>query len=598
MKVDDVNYSFQNPDYTGYDWQENNLFLLITPDNPDGYEFEVESIDIIYRTGGLKQASWHQDGKGMYLITLDWEDLSSFYGLKVCGESPGTGDTLGYYHEDCVPIAPDFSVGLRSYMPWILSFTTSAIDGLMYDGNEALLTFPDLGIASIFDIVEKNPYAMNKTVTERMFSKVNPSTGMLDLKYQVFPNRKQYPSYYVENNVSIDMSALVNKVLGSPTFSACGDEKNRELFGNDLVILEGDYFEVTLVDGEETANTATVTIGDMTEIVTVDKKGTIQSPKAGTYTPRAKGLTTIGGVQYEALDETTSDPVTVVSYSGIDVYNLTASRLNKAEKTTTITFDCPVPELIYEGEEYNSLKSMKYRYRNVDSSTWSDWSTSGIVKGANDQYTITMDFEIAESYMFEVYVEDEVQSTTESVQILQGKPLFSQSEKGYFVVGGFPDDNYSDCKLQVLDSGAYVKDKVIVGDSTIKGVKDNLTTSSGGSYVLDAYQGKVLNDKITTINSNLTDISDKLPNLIQRKIKSQSYTVSGNSIYTNNSITPDTVDGYTPVFAYIRGTGSRWVYPYFCDVIGSGKIQIEMKNTGSSSVSSTVNINVIYLRDF
>lgn len=137
-----------------------------------------------------------------------------------------------------------------------------------------------------------------------------------------------------------------------------------------------------------------------------------------------------------------------------------------------------------------------------------------------------------------------------------------------------------------------------LGYAAFRNVANNLTTSSAGSLLLDAYQGKVLNDKITTINSNLTDISDKLPNLIQRKIKSQSYTVSGNSVYTNNSITPDTVDGYTPVFAYIRGTGSRWVYPYFCDVIGSGKIQIEMKNTGSSSVSSTVNINVIYLRDF
>jgi len=51
----------------------------------------------------------------------------------------------------------------------------------------------------------------------------------------------------------------------------------------------------------------------------------------------------------------------------------------------------------------------------------------------------------------------------------------------------------------VLDAyqGKVLKDSIPTGAAASKSVANNLTTSSAGSAVLDAYQGKVLNDKLT-----------------------------------------------------------------------------------------------------
>ena len=63
------------------------------------------------------------------------------------------------------------------------------------------------------------------------------------------------------------------------------------------------------------------------------------------------------------------------------------------------------------------------------------------------------------------------------------------------------------------------QNRILTGDATWKTIntllsnsgliKNNLTTTASGS-ILDAYQGKVLNDKITTTNSTVSSLSSKL----------------------------------------------------------------------------------------
>ena len=63
------------------------------------------------------------------------------------------------------------------------------------------------------------------------------------------------------------------------------------------------------------------------------------------------------------------------------------------------------------------------------------------------------------------------------------------------------------------------QNRILTGDATWKTIntllsnsgmiKNNLTTTSSGS-ILDAYQGKLLNDKITTTNSTVSSLSSKL----------------------------------------------------------------------------------------
>lgn len=517
------NFTILNPDDTGCE-NDGYLFIYAVPESAD-----VNSVYILPKyIASTADCTWSVDGKGRLCVEVSsWRRDREMTGVEI------NGDSYSFFPEISYPaIDEDFP----SYFT-IQVDSSETLGALCFDGSVGRLETTSKYLTSIesentqkmaLRMLISNDYLQKNYKTRDLYGSTIYS---LPYSFFYYPNIVQYPNIRVYLSGACNADDLINLIQDAPVpilffdnpftiSSDVGYATVSNLIHYQVPAVTDAIYDIVLSikPKESRYRYGFKTTTGMSSWFSLN----FGKEDVGECSVFAQMYQKIGEEIYHSLNPTYGNPLTVIDYSGIDVYNLTASRLNNVEKTTTITFNCPVPELIYEGTDYNSLKEIKYRYRNVDSSTWSDWSTSGIVKGANDQYTITMDFEIAESYMFEVYVEDEVQSTTESVQILQGKPLFSQSEKGYFVVGGFPDDNYNDCKLQVLDSGAYVKDKVIIGDSTIKGVKNNLTTSSGGEYVLDAYQGKMLNDKITTINSNLTKFIDNTQVIVVEQTLSMS----------------------------------------------------------------------------
>ena len=76
---------------------------------------------------------------------------------------------------------------------------------------------------------------------------------------------------------------------------------------------------------------------------------------------------------------------------------------------------------------------------------------------------------------------------------------------------------------------------------TAKVINNLLTTAAG--YALDARQGKILNDKITELNSNMT-------NLLLIKSKSNRINVTAGQS-TSSYIILDVVPGYTPVISTV-----------------------------------------------
>lgn len=55
-----------------------------------------------------------------------------------------------------------------------------------------------------------------------------------------------------------------------------------------------------------------------------------------------------------------------------------------------------------------------------------------------------------------------------------------------------------------------------LGTASTYGVANNLTQAAAGANVLDAYQGKLLGDRMTTAEGNITTLNDGLANLIKR----------------------------------------------------------------------------------
>ncbi len=70
-------------------------------------------------------------------------------------------------------------------------------------------------------------------------------------------------------------------------------------------------------------------------------------------------------------------------------------------------------------------------------------------------------------------------------------------EDGTYLVAGTTDAN----KITFLNLVNAIKKKL--GAAAQKSVANNLTTAAAGTSVLDAYQGKLLSDKIDSLNSTL-----------------------------------------------------------------------------------------------
>lgn len=70
-------------------------------------------------------------------------------------------------------------------------------------------------------------------------------------------------------------------------------------------------------------------------------------------------------------------------------------------------------------------------------------------------------------------------------------------EDGTYLVAGNTDAN----KITFLNLANAIKKKL--GAAAQKSVANNLTTAAAGTSVLDAYQGKLLSDKINSLNSTL-----------------------------------------------------------------------------------------------
>lgn len=80
-----------------------------------------------------------------------------------------------------------------------------------------------------------------------------------------------------------------------------------------------------------------------------------------------------------------------------------------------------------------------------------------------------------------------------------------------------------------------------LGTASTYGVANNLTQAAAGANVLDAYQGKLLGDRMTTAEGNITTLNDGYTNL---KIEATSICYTGYSVPTTETSYPCAWSGY------------------------------------------------------
>ena len=131
---------------------------------------------------------------------------------------------------------------------------------------------------------------------------------------------------------------------------------------------------------------------------------------------------------------TVSKNVNVLAYAA-PVVNASATRLNNFENQTTLKVGGTYSPLTISGTAKNTISSVQYRYKKQSTSTWGSWtSMSGLSVTSAGAYTTTdkvLDLDNNSSYDFEVKTTDRLGSTTVSLTVSVGIPIFRIGTDGY-----------------------------------------------------------------------------------------------------------------------------------------------------------------------
>ena len=124
---------------------------------------------------------------------------------------------------------------------------------------------------------------------------------------------------------------------------------------------------------------------------------------------------------------TVSKNVNVLAYAA-PVINASATRLNNFENQTTLKVSGTYSPLTINNTAKNTVSSVQYRYKAQSTSTWGSWTTmSGLSVTSAGAYSVTdkvLDLDNNTSYDFEIKTTDRLGSTTVSLTVSVGIPIF------------------------------------------------------------------------------------------------------------------------------------------------------------------------------
>ena len=158
-------------------------------------------------------------------------------------------------------------------------------------------------------------------------------------------------------------------------------------------------------------------------------------------------------------------------------------------------------------------------------------------------------------------------------------------EDGTYLVAGTTDAN----KITFLNLVNAIKKKL--GAAAQKSVANDLTTASSGTSVLDAYQGKLLSDRVGKIESNLGSAITRASYNIT--LEKNAY-VSPYQYYLNWYIPDADVTKYgIPISLVALGTGG---IPEPCSLVYASDVKKYRCTAIAMSAAITVDITFIKLK--
>lgn len=275
-----------------------------------------------------------------------------------------------------------------------------------------------------------------------------------------------------------------------------------------------------------------------------------------------------GGVlfQVRAVDSrgfmtTVERTLTFIAYSKPTLPTINLKRKNNYEEETSMYLSGSISLAKYNNVNKNSVKAFKYRYKDTDGGSFSNWvniitckdpNTSQSYRYNSSNGTITLNetiignFKTGSTYQFEIVIQDNVKEEIFKATLTNGIPLLAYRKKK-LGVNCIPDKNGKD--------GLYLNGKYVSYEESIY---DN-SSGNTGTVALESSISKSAYIIIEFKAGNFVN-SVRIDNPLNKKVSLIVLDASTGTLYAKNVTIKDmtiTVDSYTKVVLNSSKTSSN-----------------------------------------
>lgn len=172
----------------------------------------------------------------------------------------------------------------------------------------------------------------------------------------------------------------------------------------------------------------------------------------------------------------TKNALQTISYNPLVKGNISINRNNGTSEQTTLVIDGKA-DLVDFGDVVNSIQQAKYRYKQTDSNTWSNYnnitltidqegnfSFNGLIQGDTNE-----GFDIEHSYNIEVYIKDELSDITYTANLGSGIPGLAMHKQGIGIMGKYDTNEGGLLQIASKNVFKYSNDEVDTGFTWIDG---------------------------------------------------------------------------------------------------------------------------------
>lgn len=452
---------------------------------------------------------------------------------------------------------------------------------------------PDFTIGDNVTLKLYNP--LNRTVQIQMWSHVNQQfvselieisgtsytgfSGVANRLYASIPNTNQ-SQYNIDvwygSNKTIKEGGNYS-IIGTelPTFNNFSYRDSNsvvsEITGNDQVMVKGlSTPEITISSANKmVANNSasgknySMTIGNLSGSIDYSTEDIVK--QLGTINTAGTQRLTVTAFDSRNLSTSANKDVVVYDYSK-PVINASVTRLNNFENETTLKIAGTYNKLTINDVDKNSMSSVKYRYKQVDSS-FNNWTSVTITSSTNGTFTcsdIILNLDNTKSFEFEVSVSDALDVTIINSYVLDvGKSAFFIKKDGGFESNGDSQINGNllvNGNLEITGNSQFDGDLSVIGNSELEG-----DLSVNGDSELN---GNLLVSEDTQLDGNLS-VNGRAYKIFQHHgeipqsdfdlaLSYGTYKVAG--IYANAPITTENIYGILLVY---ESRGLTWEYADF-----------------------------------